>query len=93
MNKHEISLPRMACAKVCPLGLKRFHATCIFCHYRRAYKKQLNPKNYVHPHFRRSTNPRRWTTLYLAVDNERRFKAAKELLLRKLMVIAEMLSN
>ena len=83
----------MACAEVCPLKLGRFHVTCIFCHYRKIYRKRLNPKNYVHPHFVRSSNPRRWTTLYLAIDNERSFPVAKEILLRKLMVLAEVLAN
>ncbi len=88
-----MNLPRMACAKTCPLKLRRFHVTCIFCHYRRAYMTQLNPKKYHYAKNGYSLKPRSYTTLFLAVDNNRRYKAAKELLLRKLMVIMEVLSN
>jgi hypothetical protein len=88
-----MNLPRMACARACPKHLRRFHITCVFCHYRRAYKSQLNPKKYHYARDGYFNGPRSYTTLYLAVDNNRRFKAAKELLLRKLMVIAEVLSN
>lgn len=88
-----MNLSRMPCAKTCPKHLRRFHATCIFCHRRRAYMAMLNPKKYRYSVDGYFAGPRSYTTLYLAVDNNRRFKTAKEVLLRKLMVIAEVLAN
>lgn len=88
-----MNLPRMACAKICPLKLRRFHATCIFCHYRRAYMTQLNPKKYHYARDGYFNGPRSYTTIFLAVDNNRRFKTVKAWLLKKLIVIAEVLAN
>lgn len=88
-----MNLPRMACAKTCPLHLRRFHATCIFCHDRRARMAQLNPKKYHYAKDGYSLKPRSYTTLFFAVDNNRDYKVAKDMLLRKWAVIGEVLMN
>jgi hypothetical protein len=89
----KVNLPRMACAHACGKNLRRFHVTCIFCHYRRAYMTQLNPKKYHYAKDGYFVGSRSYTTIFLAVDNNRRYAIAKGILLKKLIVIAEVLAN
>jgi hypothetical protein len=70
-----------ACRKLCGLNLKRPHMTCLYCASRKAYYG----KGYRHVRF--------IDTYILNIDRERRFAKTKDLLLKKLLTICEMLAT
>jgi len=70
-----------ACRKLCGLNLKRPHMTCLYCASRKAYYG----KGYRHVRF--------IETYILNIDRERRFAKTKDLLLKKLLTICEMLAT
>jgi hypothetical protein len=88
-----MNLLRLACATSCPLRLRRFHLTCVYCHRRRAQIALRNPKQKRYARDGYSLAPRNFTTIFLAVDNNRRFKTVKVILLQKVISIAEVLAN
>jgi len=70
-----------ACRKLCNLNLKRPHMTCLYCASRRAYYgKGHRPVRFI-------------DTYILNIDRERRFAKVKNLLLKKLLTICEMLAT
>jgi len=70
-----------ACKSLCGRGLRRPHLTCLYCASRKAYYgKGYKPVRFI-------------DTYILNIDRERRFGKAKDLLLKKLLTICEMLAT
>jgi hypothetical protein len=73
----------MPCRSLCGLDLKRVHWTCLFtCRYRRIHVKQIPPLNELQSIYR------------LYILKQRRLAAAKDALLRKIILpLAEACAN
>jgi len=70
-----------ACRSLCGLSLRRPHMTCVYCASRKAY-------------YGKSHRPVRFIDTYiLNVDRERRLAKAKDVVLKKLLTVCEMLAT
>jgi len=69
------------CRSLCGKNLRRPHLTCLYCATRKAYYgKGYKRVRFIH-------------TYILNIDRERRFAKAKDILLKKLLTICEMLAT
>ena len=70
----------MPCQSLCGHNYKRFHLTCMFCRLRRVYYGKMPSKIRVAPYM-------------LLIWKDRKHSKIKNLLLKKLLTICELLAN
>ncbi len=92
----------MLCSHLCGRRLRRPHFTCLTCRKRRWNQNRRDRDKWTRGHVQISfveepdgSNiiPRKATVYVLVVDGNRRFARLKDLLLAKLRVLEEFLSN
>lgn len=91
----------MLCRSLCGKNLRRFHFTCIFCRIRRFYYKKLGSSHFHKVQLtitvKESENgvviPKQSVFYCLVIDNNRNFKKLKQILLSKVLTLAEFLAN
>jgi hypothetical protein len=84
----------MPCTWICHKDLKRFHWSCLFCRERKWAEGKYDRRFYtIANHVVRPLQVDSKGVYLLWPDPRRRFKRVKELVLTKILEIAELLAN
>jgi hypothetical protein len=98
--------PSMPCKTLCRHNLDRFHFSCLYCRVRRFHYGKMDPNKYHYNRFLGAVLPNKPEdmepyTFFLSdtasytiiIDKMRRFAKIKDVLLKKLLLIAEKYQN
>jgi hypothetical protein len=92
----------LPCKKLCGHDLKRFHVTCLVCRFRRAYVGKYRARYLDHARVecrmiydKRGYYivPRKGYCYVLTVDGDRKNRRIKDVLLKRVLSVAEILAN
>jgi hypothetical protein len=94
--KKKLSFGALPCKSLCHHPLHRFHWSCLYCRVRRFFYGKMDRTKY---HYNRylgcvlPTQPSKMATYVLIIDGNRRLARVKEMILKRVLTIAEWLAN